>query len=139
MKPYLFAILASFIWGCVPLLEKIGLASASVWTGLVFRCFGVLIGISCLLAIKFSAIKQEIISGVSGWWYLVFGGLLASIVAQIAFYHALKTGEVSRVTPIAATYPLVTFVLGLIFFNETITFSKLVGVFLILLGIILLK
>ena len=100
---------------------------------------GVIIGIIILLIFKFDTLKQAIISPPSGWHYLVIGGFLASVVGQIFFYSALRTGEVSKVTPLGATYSLVSFLLGVLFLQESITATKIGGVICVVLGAILLK
>ena len=70
---------------------------------------------------------------------VLLGGFLASVVGQVFFYHALKTGESSKVVPLAATYPLVSFILGVILLGEKVTFAKTGGIIFILLGVFLLK
>ena len=64
---------------------------------------------------------------------------MGAIVGNICYYHALKTGEVSKVVPIAGSFPLISFILGLLFFSETITPAKLCGVVCIILGVALLR
>ncbi|MFC1805193.1 EamA family transporter, partial [Candidatus Omnitrophota bacterium] len=54
---------------------------------------------------------------------------------QICFYHALKSAEASRIVPIAGSFPLVAFILGVLFLSETVTPLKLGGVLLVTLGI----
>ena len=138
MNAFIWAILASFIWGVVPLLEKLGLAKVQPLTGLFYRCLGVLIGF--LLLGVYVLKPQEIKAVDSGSIILLMlGGFLASFVAQICFYNGLKIGEVSRVVPISGSYPLVAFILGVIFLGETITLIKLVGVLFIIIGIWVLK
>ena len=138
MNAFIWAILASFIWGVVPLLEKLGLQKVDPLVGLFYRCFGVLIGILFLFLfiLKPEQIKSVEIKSIS---LLILGGFLASIVAQICFYYGLKYGEVSRIVPIAGSFPLVAFMLGVLFLGESISFLKISGVLSIILGIWALK
>jgi len=71
--------------------------------------------------------------------FLFAGGILASILGQIFFYNALKQGEISKMVPIAATYPLVSFLLGLLFFGESFTILKGLGIGFVILGVFLLR
>jgi len=139
-EAFFWAILSALIWGVVPILEKIGLAKVHPDTGLFLRCFGVIIGAAILLTFKFSSLKVEL-SSISSKTvlFLISGGFLASFVAQLFFYRALKLGEASRVVPIAAMYPLVAFFLAIIFLNEKITLTKSIGLGFVLLGVVLLK
>jgi len=139
MKPFYWALGAAFIWGCAPILEKLGLAKAPVFAGLFFRSMGVVIGTGLLLVFKFGVIKESLVSPLQGWGLLIAGGFLASILGQICFYHALKDGEASLVVPLAASYPLIAFMLGTIFLGEKITLAKLSGMLLVVLGVFFLK
>jgi transporter family protein len=70
---------------------------------------------------------------------LALGGFLASFVGQWAFYHALKVGDISQVTPVSGAYPLVAAILAWMIFREPITITRVVGVLLIVTGALLLK
>ncbi len=55
------------------------------------------------------------------------------------FYRALKFGEASKVVPLAAIYPLVSFLLALLFLGERFTVTKLFGISFVLLGVAFLR
>jgi len=138
MNEFTWAILAAFIWGIVPLLEKLGLAKVAPLAGLFYRCCGVLIGLFLLGA--FIVKPQEIKSvDLKSILLLALGGFLASFVAQICFYNGLKIGDISKVVPISGTYPLIAFILGVLFLGESITLTKMLGVVFVILGIWALK
>ena len=139
MKPYYWALLSALTWGCAPIFEKLGLAKVPVFMGIYYRCLGVVLGAVLLMIFKFDIFKESIVHVPQGWWYLVIGGFLASIIGQIFFYHALKDGEASMVVPVGAAYPLIAFILGIIFLGEKITLAKSLGLVFILVGVFLLK
>ena len=137
---FAWALLAAIVWGCVPIIEKAGLSKASPDLGLLIRSLGVIVGASILLAVKFNALKSELhLLTPKTFTLFILGGFLASIVAQIFFYRALKYGSASKVVPVGAIYPLIAFVLALLFLGEKFTLAKFIGVCLILVGVVLLK
>jgi transporter family protein len=138
MNAILWAILTACIWGVVPVLEKLGLAKTEPFTALFFRCLGVIIGIVLLgtIIVKPHQMKQVDPKAIG---LLVLSGFLASFVAQIAFYHGLKIGEVSRVVPISGTYPLIAFLLGIFVLGEAVTVHKIIGMLLVISGVWLLR
>lgn len=138
MEAFLFALLTAFIWGFVPFLEKMGLSSAEPTAAYLVRCSGVFLGFVIIFFFtpNISSIGKM---GIKSIFFLVLSGILAGFVAQLVFYKALKTGEISRVIPITSCYPLFTFILGWIFLGEEVTLSKVMGMLLILGGIFLLK
>ena len=73
------------------------------------------------------------------WFFLCMGGILASIVGQLCFYRALKTGDVSRVVPVGASYPVTACLLGILLLHEPVTLAKGVGILLVVSGTFLLR
>ena len=138
MNYFLWAMAAACVWGVVPLIEKLGLTKVAPLTGLFYRCLGVLFGFILLgvFAIRPKDLKVVPLKSIA---LLVLGGFLASIVAQICFYHSLNSGEISKVVPIAGSFPLIAFVLGVFVLGESLTFVKTTGVILIISGIWALK
>ena len=138
MNHFYWAILAACIWGVVPIFEKMGLNNVSPFVGLFYRSLGVILGLMFLGIgfLKTDALKHVDLKTVS---LLVLSGFLASFVAQICFYHGLKLGEVSKVVPIAGSFPLISFLLGVLIFKETVTPYKIAGIVFIVSGIWLLK
>jgi len=131
--------MTAVVWGFVPVIEKIGLSKIDPIAGLFYRSLGVVLGIALLVSFKAEHIRFSWGSLPSGWMWLLVGGFLASFVGQLMFYHGLKTGEASQVVPIAAAYPLLTFILGILILGEKFTLMKFFGVSFILIGIIFLK
>lgn len=139
MKPFYYAILAAIVWGTAPIIEKTGLANTAPLTGVVMRSFGVLIGMVVLLIFNNGLLKSVFKADPKTAVFLIMGGVIASILGQIFFYNALKYGEASKMVPIAGTYPLVSFLLGLMFFGETFTITKGLGMLFVILGVFLLR
>ncbi|MFC1508059.1 EamA family transporter [Candidatus Omnitrophota bacterium] len=139
MKAFYFALITAVIWGIVPILEKMGVSRIMPLAGIFIRSCGVLIGISILAIFNTQAVRVALKADPRTIFLLVTGGFMASIVGQIFFYNALKTGEASKVVPVAGIYPLVSFFLGVIFLGESFTIVKGAGLLFILLGLYLLR
>lgn len=71
--------------------------------------------------------------------YIALEGICAALLGQLAYYYALKLGEVSRVSPIVSAFPLVALALGILFLGEKVTVVKIVAGALIVAGIVLMK
>ncbi len=137
MNWFSWAVVTALIWGVVPLLEKVGLTKIPPMIGLFYRCFGVVLGFMMLgFILKTQQVK---VADVRGALFLVLGGFLASFLAQICFYHSLQLGEMSRVVPISASYPLIAFILGVVVLGEPLSFLKVLGAVLVVAGICVLK
>ncbi len=139
MTAFLWALLTAGIWGIVPLIEKVGLGNAvSPTVGVVVRSVGVLIGLVLvsLFTSPWAALRTL---PLSSYLLLAGGGLLASFVGQWAFYHALRSGVVSQVTPVAGAYPLISALLGWWLLREPLNGSRVLGVLLIMSGLWFLR
>ena len=138
MTAFFWALVTACIWGVVPLIEKLGLAQSDPTIGVFARSFGVLGGI---VAFGLWRSPWKALMGLSlrSFALLALGGFLASLVGQWTFYHALKTGRVSQMTPVAGAYPLVAAVLGWWILREPLTLARVAGVSCVVLGIALLR
>lgn len=139
MKAFYFALITAVVWGIVPILEKMGVSRIMPLAGVMIRSLGVIIGVSILAMFNNQAFRTALKAEPRTIFYLAIGGFMASIVGQILFYNALKTGEASKVVPVAGIYPLVTFILGVIFLGESFTIAKVCGVVFVVLGLFLLR
>lgn len=140
MSAFGWAVLASLCWGFAPLFEKIGLrGDIDPAIGVLVRTLGVIVGALVILPAmpRLSGSFEELT--LRNWFFLCMGGLLASVIGQLCFYHALKIGEVSKVVPIGASYPVLAFLLGILFFRESMTMAKTIGIVLVMAGVFLLR
>jgi len=138
MSWFSWAAATAFIWGCAPLLEKVGLAKVAPTTGLFFRCLGVLLGFVFLAA--FWVKPQQV--RAADWTtiaLLVASGLMGSFLGQIPYYMALKGAEMSRVVLIAGSYPLVAVLLGVLVLGESVSVTKVAGMLAVIGGLWLLR
>lgn len=63
---------------------------------------------------------------------------IAYIAGGLFFFLALGKGETSKVVLITALYPIITISYSLLFMNEPISATKLIGIVTVFLGIIFL-
>jgi transporter family protein len=61
---------------------------------------------------------------LSGWVFIALEGICAALLGQLFYYHALKSGDVSVVVPLIATFPLFTFVMATIFLGNKVSLPK---------------
>ncbi len=138
MSGFWWALLTACIWGLVPLLEKMGLAQASPSTGVFARSVGVAVG-AVLCGLIWKPWQAVFALSARSFALLAAGGFLASFVGQMMFYHALKAGRVSQVTPVAGAYPLIAAMLGWWLLREPLSAPRLLGVVLVVAGVLLLR
>jgi transporter family protein len=127
------------MWGGASFLEKWGLERVDPLSGVLVRSAGVVLGTVVFAwfspASRAGALKFDVPSALC----LMGGGIMASVLGQVFFYRALKTGEVGRVAAVGGAWPVVAFLLSLAFLGEPFTLKKGAGVGLVLTGVFLLK
>ncbi len=64
---------------------------------------------------------------------------ILQVVAYLAFYKGLEKGQVSLVSPIGASWSLITAILSIIFFKEVLKTNQLLAIPIILGGIIIIS
>lgn len=136
---FLFAIFTAILWGLAPVLEKTGLrGNLSPLAGVTLRSFAISI-VALLSMVIFKRVPQLFQCTLRDAGFVILGGLIAGLLAQWTYYMALKQGSVSSVVPITAAYPLVAFVLSVIFLQEVLSWQKILGAVFVVAGVVLIK
>jgi transporter family protein len=133
---FFLAIFGMVCWGIAPIFAKLALKNVNSVTGLTIRtlfaaCMIILWTLFSGNSINFKAIT------LNTWVFIGIEALLATLVGDLAYYAAIKRGEVSLVTIIMSSSPLVTIMFAAIFLNEPITLLRVIGAVLVILGIAL--
>lgn len=135
MKFMALSLLVALIWGLNPIFEKLSLARASPFTVVTLRFTFMA---SCLLIVSIATGRYRDFMSVDGktllWIFLA--GFLGGVVGLSLYFFVLKQDLTSRVVPIIATYPLFTALYAFIFLNESLSALRIIGIFLIVIGLI---
>lgn len=138
MTVFILLLLTAILWGSAPILEKVGLRNSAPLIAVTIRSIGItvtlLITLGCLGKIKelFNVEGQTII-------LFTISGIMAGLLGMWTYFGALKAGATTKVVPIAACYPLITALLSVIFLKEGLTLLRLIGTFLIIVGVWMVK
>ncbi|MBI4533867.1 MAG: EamA family transporter [Candidatus Melainabacteria bacterium] len=139
MDWFTLSILTAAIWGIIPFFEKHAVAAVdNGFAAVAIRNIGAAIGIFLPL-VSASARAALPTVPLKAVLFLIFAGFIGSVVGQLTYLTAMRLGEVSRVTPVAATWPVVTLVVALAFMGEPISLKKILAVGFIVGGVLLLK
>ena len=138
IQAYFFAFVTIVLWGCAPILEKLGLIKLDPTIAITLRSFVIslclflyLLGAGRLPELFQADLRSLVFVGISG----IFAGLLG----HLTYFYALKFGEASRIVPLTGSFPLLTVLLAILLFGESLTWSKSIGAALIVAGIAFLK
>lgn len=131
------AVFGMICWGIAPIFAKIGLKNVNPIAGLTLRTILAAGLLSSLVGITggFGSLKS--IPSMS-WLLIGIEAVLATLVGDWAYYAAIKHGDVSMVSVIMASSPLVTMLCASVFLGEHITIIRVVGACLIIIGILML-
>lgn len=132
------ALVAALCWGIAPIFEKWSLLRASPFTVLTVRS---LVVSTVLVVVGFLSGQLQELRRVDGSLFLLIamGGFLGSLAGLFIYLWALKQDLASTVVPVAGSYPLVAAILGILFLAEPLSFQRLLGACLVVLGVLLVR
>lgn len=136
-KTLLLWLATLLCWGVSPVLEKLGLRRVDPIVGLFTRTFAAFLGISFVVFFTSGYEKLKILT-LKDFFYLALSGLMSGFLGMYFYFSLLKGHQASQIVPLTATYPLVASVLAILILKESLTLNKLLGTFLIVIGIYLL-
>lgn len=128
----LLALLTALGWGIQGPLAKAAVSDVGWRAAFVTVFFGFLIVSG---AVYLTAPIEPL-----GYGYLI--ALVSGIVGGLgswAFYRALDDVELSVLIPVTAQYVLVTAIIGILFMHEKVTPTRIVGIVLSVIAVILLS
>ncbi|MFQ6080620.1 MAG: EamA family transporter [Candidatus Bathyarchaeia archaeon] len=128
-----FCMLAFILWGTLGFFIKI--LSAYVHTETISM---ITYAIGALLIASYVTYQKIPISVNKFTLYACTLGIVTG-VAYLSWCMAVKKGPISVVVPIMGVYPVLTAVLGFIFLHEEMTATKIAGIILACLAIVLLS
>ena len=139
MDWFLLSLLTAVVWGIVPYFEKHGVSAVGCgFAAVAIRSIGAATGLFLPLIVP-SARAAIAAAPLKAIVFLIIAGFMASVVGQITYLNAIKIGEVSKVTPVAAAWPVMTLFVALALLGEPISLKKALAVGLVICGVLLLK
>lgn len=138
LNAYTLGLITLVLWGIAPVLGKLGLSNLDPLPALFIR--SALVTTTLAAAIILTGRWSEI-ADASGRdvMFIMLEGLCAALLGQLAYYYAIKLGDISKVTLIVAGAPIVTLLLAVFVLGEKVTLYKLAGAAAIIFGIVLLR
>lgn len=131
-----FALLSAVFAALTSILAKVGIKGVNSNLATAIRTVVVVI---MAWGMVFLTHAQDGISGISkkSWIFLILSGL-ATGASWLCYYHALQTGEASKVVPIDKLSVVITLVLAFLFLDEQFTIKSLIGCILITAGTLIM-
>ncbi|OGD54088.1 hypothetical protein A3J78_01980, partial [Candidatus Beckwithbacteria bacterium RBG_13_35_6] len=111
--------------------RKIGNILTLFW----MQLFGFLVGVIYSL-LNFNLLSSTLTSSLIITLFFIAS---FQVIAYLAFYKGLEKGQVSLVSPLGASWGLITAILSIIFFKEVLKTSQLFAILLIITGIIVIS
>lgn len=125
----IFALLSAVFAALTSIFAKMGIEGVNSNLATAVRTMVV---VFMAWVIVFATHAQNGIWQISrkSWIFLILSGL-ATGASWLCYYHALQTGEVSRVVPIDKLSVVITLVLAFVVLHEEFTVKALIGCVLI--------
>jgi len=124
--------------GLAPIFGKFGLKNVDPAVALSIRSFFI-----SAIMLGWLMLNRDInpVTNISlgGWIFIALEGLCAALLGQLFYYYALKSGDASMVVPLIASFPLFTFIIASIFLGDKVTMTKIAGLGLIIMGVVLIR
>ncbi len=140
MDWFTYAVLTSVLWGCIPVLEKTGIqAMDDLFAAALLRASGAIMGAALIPIFSPCSFKAILAAPPKAIICLMAAGFLGSFVGQLTNLNALKLGEVSKVVPVTASWPLLAILGAFILLGEPVSAKKLCSVLLVVGGVVLAR
>lgn len=132
----LFALGSAFFAGLTALFGKMGVAGISSNLATFIRTL-VILGVTAAILTLRAEWRPATAITTNTWTFLVLSGIAAGL-SWLCYYRALQLGEVSQVAPVDKLSVVFALGFGVLFLNESLTWSVVIGGALIVTGSIVM-
>jgi drug/metabolite transporter (DMT)-like permease len=126
----LFAIITMLSWGTADIFAKKAIDKIGYKTSLLLN-HAIALGPLIILAVLFfkpPPLSLELV-------LITFSAGILGIIAYIFLYRGFQKGNVSIVSPISASWSVITTILAVFLFQETLTSLQIIGIVAVFIGI----
>lgn len=131
----IFLLLGIVGWGLGAFFDKLSLRHLDPSGAFYVRTLFMIFIFTPLVLWKYPQTKQALLGSDKLGPVFVLASVIVSMSGVFFYLKALSGGEATRIVPLSSTYPLVTFMLALLFLGESFTVNKFIGTLLISGGI----
>lgn len=133
----LLAIFGMICWGIAPIFGKAGLSQVNPLVALSLRTMmASTLVCGWLLYSKSYTLFWKIPYKL--WIFIAIESMLATLVGDLAYFGALKFGNINDVTLIMSSSPLVTITFSYLLLDEKVYIHQIIGCLLIISGLVLI-
>lgn len=136
LNAFLVALFGAICWGIAPMFGKAGLRGLNTLDGLIARTILTVLFVAGL-AFSNGFIARINTIPLRHWYFLAAEAFFATVAGDLAYYAAIKKGEIGQTSLILAASPVITIWAGWYFFGETLSPLQLIGAALIIIGVVL--
>lgn len=130
------ALVAMFCWGIADFLQAMVIKKIG---SLKTMFFSSLLGILPTFVFFFYFFEIGKIHIDTFSFLLLFFAGLVDVTGVYNFMKSFELGDISVVTPISASYSLITVILAFLFLGESLSFLKIISIIIIISGIVLVS
>lgn len=131
---FLSCLAAICLLGTVPIFDKIALAHLESRQYFLARFYVMFILLLTPLVFYFDEIRVAVWRSDRRLLWALAGSPALTLAALYFYYRAMGEGEASRVVPLCASYPLLTFLVSSVALKEPVSAAKLAGTAMIVGG-----
>ncbi|MGE5398461.1 MAG: EamA family transporter [Chitinophagales bacterium] len=135
---YWWALFAMVCWGLAPIFAKFGLVNMDPMVGLLLRTVAAAGLISTWTGLSGTAAQIHTVS-IRSMGLILVEAILATLIGDLAYYKAIKGGDVSVVTLIMSSSPLITMMCAALFLDEPMSGWRILGALYIIVGIVMVR
>lgn len=137
MNWLLYAILGAVLAGASPVFAKSGMHKSNSHLAAALR--GTFLFLGAWFMVSQTGSKMDISGiGQTSFLYLLFSGIATGLV-WVCLLRALQLGEVTKVVPVVEGSIVLDILTGILFFNESVTWNKIIILILLIAGIVMMS
>jgi len=134
-----YLIIAIISWGLGAIFDKLTLRYLDALPAFYARTMIMIVFFLLFVLTRFSKTVTDIIKAPKISLLYISLSVIVSMLGVYTYLKAMSFSDASKIVPLSSTYPLVTFIVAVLFLGESFSINRFLGTVFVISGVYLIS
>ncbi|NLH39946.1 MAG: EamA family transporter [Elusimicrobia bacterium] len=134
-----YLVIAILSWGLGAIFDKLTLRYLDALPAFYGRTMIMIVFFLLFILTRFSKTVNDLVRAPRISLLYISLSVIVSMLGVYTYLKAMSFSDASKIVPLSSTYPLVTFIVAVLFLGESFSFNRFLGTVFVISGVYLIS
>jgi transporter family protein len=134
-----YLVIAILSWGLGAIFDKLTLRYLDALPAFYGRTMIMIVFFLLFILTRFSKTVNDLVRAPRISLLYISLSVIVSMLGVYTYLKAMSFSDASKIVPLSSTYPLVTFIVAVLFLGESFSFNRFLGTVFVISGVFLIS